>query len=190
MIQLHKQNVVLLNQVGNNMCSVNKKSKEPFIAGSDRHRIYRPGRNIKQRGFVLVLALVLLAVMTLIGISSMNSANMELRAAANAQHHQVAFNAVQSVLEFAISDAGTQIIDYQDSNSGAQVISTHTVANTNNLSASAAYTGCSIGIGSSMEEGKGVRYNFLNITGTGTNKTGTAKSVQVQGVRHVSAACK
>lgn len=143
----------------------------------------------RQQGFVLILALVLLAVMTLIGVSSMNSASMELRAAANAQHHQVAFNAVQSVIEFAISDTGTQLIDYQNSNSAAQVITSHTVEDANNLTASAEYVGCSIGIGSSMEEGKGVRYNYLNITGTGSNKSGTATSTQVQGVRHVSAAC-
>lgn len=146
--------------------------------------------NSKQNGFVLVLALVLLAVMTLIGVSSMNSASLELKAAANAQHHQVAFNAVQSVLEFAISNTGTQLIDYQNSDSAAQVITTHTVTNTSNLKATAEYVGCSIGIGSSMEDGKGIRYNYLNITGTGTNKSGAAASTQIQGVRNISAACK
>jgi len=63
--------------------------------------------NSKQQGFVLILALVMLTVLTLIGVSSMNSANMELRATANAQQHQVAFNAVQALIEYSVSPSTT-----------------------------------------------------------------------------------
>jgi type IV pilus assembly protein PilX len=145
-------------------------------------------RQLKQQGFVLVLALVLLAVLTLIGVSSMNSANMELKATANAQHHKVAFNGVQSVLEYAVSATGASLIDFQTNDPTPQVIST-SVTNTSSLSASAVYGGCSVGVGSSLEEGKGFSYNFFNITGTGSNKSGTATSIQVQGIRFPAAAC-
>ncbi len=67
----------------------------------------------RQRGFVLVLALVMLAVLTLIGVSSMNSANMELKITANSRQHQVAYNAAQSLLEYTASDGGVGVIDYQ-----------------------------------------------------------------------------
>ncbi len=153
-----------------------------------QNKIVRLHRDNRQSGFVLILILVMMAVMTLIGISSMKSANMELRAAANAQQHQMAFNGVQSVIEFAVSSVGAGLIDYQTSNVTPQVV-THTVVNTTALSASAVYVGCTVGVGSSLEEGKGPRVNFFNITGSGANKTGSATSTQVQGVRFPAAAC-
>jgi len=140
------------------------------------------------KGFVLILALIMLAVLTLIGVSSMNSANMELKAASNAAQHQVAFNAVQSLLDYAISDAGVTILDFQTDSATPQSL-TYTLTNTSNLSATMDYAGCSAGTGSSLEAGRGFGYNFYNITGTGSNKTGTATSIQGQGVRYPSAAC-
>jgi len=142
----------------------------------------------KNRGFVLILALVMLAVLTLIGVSSMNSANMELKAASNAAQHQVAFNAVQSLLDYAISDAGVAVLDFQTDSTATQTL-TYSLANSSNLTASMNYAGCSSAVGSSLEAGKGFGYNFYNITGTGSNKTGTATSIQGQGVRYPSAAC-
>lgn len=143
-----------------------------------------------QQGFVLVLSLVLLAVMTLIGVSSMDSASMELRAAGNAQQHQVAFNAVQSLLEYTVSDQGeTPIIDFQTSDEDLTQTVTATLPNAKSLSASIVYSGCSIGLGSSLEKGKGFSYNFFTITGTGQNTTETATSIQGQGVRYPSASC-
>ncbi|MBT8119353.1 MAG: hypothetical protein KJN89_06505 [Gammaproteobacteria bacterium] len=142
----------------------------------------------RQRGFVLVLALVLLAVLTLIGVSSMQRANMELKATANSQQHQIAFNAVQSLLEFAISDTGASSVDYQTTDPTPQVVTT-SLANASNLSGSVVYSGCSVGVGSSLEEGKGFSYNFFNIDGTGSNKTGTSTSLQTQGIRFPAAAC-
>ena len=141
----------------------------------------------KQQGFVLILALVLLAVMTLIGVSSMNSANMELKATANAQQHQFAFNAGQSILEYAISADGASYIDFQTSDPTPQPVTTTVmgVATT----AVAVYAGCAVGIGSSLEEGKGFSYNFFNIIGSGSNSTGTATSIQAQGIRFPVAAC-
>ena len=141
----------------------------------------------KQQGFVLILALVLLAVMTLIGVSSMNSANMELKATANAQQHQFAFSAGQSVLEFAVSDDDANTIDFQTNDPTPQTVTT-TVAGVS-LTAAAVYAGCSVGVGSSLEEGKGFSYNFFNIAGTGTNLTGSATSIQSQGIRFPAASC-
>ena len=141
----------------------------------------------KQQGFVLILALVLLAVMTLIGVSSMNSANMEMKATANAQQHQFAFNAGQSILEFAVSTDAANTIDFQTNDTTPQPVTT-TVAGVTST-AEAIYAGCSVGIGSSLEAGKGFSYSFFTITGSGTNSTGTATSIQAQGVRFPAAAC-
>jgi hypothetical protein len=141
----------------------------------------------QQRGFVLILALVLLAVMTLIGVSSMNSANMELKATANAKQHQVAFNAVQSLLEFMISKPGTGIIDYQTSDLVPQVYSAFAIAGGSKLTGTVNYLGCAKGTGGSLEAGKGFSYNFYNVQGSGSNATNTAISNQTLGVRFPSA---
>ncbi|HHJ35674.1 MAG TPA: hypothetical protein ENJ87_07900 [Gammaproteobacteria bacterium] len=149
----------------------------------------------QQRGFVLVLALVLLTVLTLIGVSSMNSASIELKSAANAQQHQIAFNAVQSVIEYAISDTvvkggGTPLLDYQTNSSAAQAPLTYAMSNASGLKAELAYVGCLPGApGSSLEDGRGFGYNLYTLTATGSNAKGTAISQQVQGVRHLAAAC-
>lgn len=141
----------------------------------------------RQRGFVLILALVMLAVLTLIGVSSMNSANMELKATANAKQHQVAFNATQSLLEFTISKPGTGIIDYQTMNPAPQIYSSYVLPGASGLTASVDFIGCSKGVGGSLEAGRGFSYNFYNIRGSGSNATGTATSSQTLGVRFPSA---
>ena len=147
----------------------------------------------RQNGMVLVLSIVLLVVMTLIGISSMNSANMELRATANAQQHYKAFSAGQSLLEYTISSnavtTGGGAIDYQTRDAVAQTVA-ETLDSVTSI-ASIIYDGCSVGIGSSLESGKGVSYNFYNISGTGQNNAiGTAVSGQSLGVRYPAAACE
>lgn len=144
----------------------------------------------QQSGFVLVLALVLLTVMTLIGVASMEGSSMELKATANAQQHQVAFNVTQSVLEFALS--GTTNLNFQntaDQNVNTALLPAAVLAETLSLSGASVYAGCSVGVGSSLEEGKGLNYNFFEITSTASNATGTATSIQGQGLRYPAAAC-
>lgn len=141
----------------------------------------------QQRGFVLILALVMMAVLTLIGVSSMNSANMELKAAANAKQHQVAFNAAQSLLEFTISKPGTNVINYQTMDATPQLYNGYVMAGASALSATISYTGCGKGTGGSLEAGKGFGFNFYNVRGGASNATGSATSNQVLGVRYPSA---
>ena len=143
----------------------------------------------QQRGFVLVLALVMLAVLTLIGVSSMNSANMELKATANAKQHQLAFNATQSLLEFTVSKPGTLVIDYQTRATTPQVYSAYVLPDASALSASVEYIGCTKGLGGSLEDGKSFGYNFFDIQASGMNANGTARSNQTLGLRYPAAAC-
>ncbi len=145
-----------------------------------------------QRGFVLILALVLLAVLTLIGVASMNSANMELRATANARQHLIAFNSGQSLLEYTLSTGALrddgEVINYQTTAAVAQGVG-HPV-NNNTSQASVAFVGCSFAPGSSLEEGKGFSYNFFGVEVTGANSnSGAAVSRLNQGVRFPAAAC-
>jgi len=143
----------------------------------------------RQQGFVLILVLVLLAVLTLIGLSSMNSSNLELKATANARQHQTAFNAVSSLLEYTVAADPLVLINFQTVPAGVQTVSDYTMAGTSSLVATVTYAGCAASVGSSLEEGKGFSSNFFNVAGTGANAAGTATSAQVQGIRFPAAAC-
>ncbi|PCI09286.1 MAG: hypothetical protein COB77_00250 [Gammaproteobacteria bacterium] len=142
-----------------------------------------------QQGFVLILSLVILAVLTLIGVSSMNSANIELKATANAQHHRKAFDGGESMLEFTLSNPAELLIDWQVTDTTVVQTVTYVLANTSNLSANIRYVGCMVGIGSSLEAGKGFSYGFFQVAGSGSNVSGTATSSQTHGVRYPAASC-
>ena len=142
---------------------------------------------VRQQGFVLILVLVLLATLTLIGVSSMNSSNMELKATANARQHHVAFNAVQSLIEYAVSGQTAVTVDFQTVPSTVQTVP-YTMTGASALTADVAYAGCAASVGNSIA-GKGFSSNFFNVTATGANASGTSTSTQVQGVRFPAAAC-
>lgn len=147
---------------------------------------------VRQQGFVLIMALVLLGVMTLIGVSSMSSTNVELKATSNARQHHLAFNAVQSVLAFSIS--GDTNLDLQEIGNQNVVMPTTLLPDVASLVGSMRQDGCLVGVGSSLEEGRGFYYNYFQIIASGNNKTsggsaGSASSTQVQGVRFPAAGC-
>jgi type IV pilus assembly protein PilX len=56
-----------------------------------------------QRGAVLVMGLVLLMVLTILGVSGMNTATLELAMAGNAQFHQAAFQAAETGIDISIA---------------------------------------------------------------------------------------
>ncbi|HEY5624174.1 MAG TPA: pilus assembly PilX N-terminal domain-containing protein [Gammaproteobacteria bacterium] len=59
----------------------------------------------RQKGAALVVGLVLLMVLTILGISGMNTATLELTMASNAQFQQDAFQAAETGIDIAISSA-------------------------------------------------------------------------------------
>jgi cytoskeletal protein RodZ len=62
---------------------------------SDNHR--------KQKGAALIVGLVLLLVLTVLGISGMNMATLELQMANNTQAAQLAFQAAETGIDIALS---------------------------------------------------------------------------------------
>ena len=148
----------------------------------------------KQSGAVLVMALVMLAVLTLIGVASMDSSSMELKIASNTQEHDVAFQAAQSIIAFVISDdpARELVINYQNISDATQEITylgPNTTFSPSENNVVVTHVGCSAGIGDSLEEGKGQKYNFYDAKVTGYNVRGSSNSVQIQGVRYFAAGC-
>ena len=106
----------------------------------------------KQSGMVLVLALVMLAVLTLIGVASMDSSSLELKVAANTQEHEVAFQAAQAVIAFATSIDPDNTVDYHDVSSTPQTLNyPGPNSSITGITGNATVTrvGCSAGIGDS-----------------------------------------
>ncbi len=60
----------------------------------------------EQPGAALVVGLVLLMILTVLGISGMTTATLELTMAGNAQFYQEAFQAAETGLEIAIAAGG------------------------------------------------------------------------------------
>jgi type IV pilus assembly protein PilX len=58
----------------------------------------------KQAGATLIVGLVLLLVLTVVGVSGMNTATMEVAMAGNVQYQQDAFQLAESAIDTAIAD--------------------------------------------------------------------------------------
>ena len=144
---------------------------------------------------MLVMALVMLTVLTLIGVSSMSSSTLELKVAGNTQQHDIAFQAAQTIIDITASDDPANTNNYQvfitDSAApGFEQIINYASADGKATAQSATFwVGCKKNIGSSLEEGKAPASNFFNVRATGMTITGSSSSVQVQGLRFPAAAC-
>jgi len=57
----------------------------------------------RQKGAALIVALVLMLILTIIGISGMNMATLELQMAGNSQAAQLAFQAAETGIDVALS---------------------------------------------------------------------------------------
>lgn len=154
----------------------------------------------KQSGLVLVMALVMLAVLTLIGVSSMSGSTLEMKVASNMQQHTVAFQAAQSRLAFAGADDPANPIDYLlpidvKADPSTWPVQTCNVeqgcANGTDWVATAdvRYLTCGKGFGSSLEAGKGFSYRIFEIKATGETATGSSRSVQASAMRYPVKGC-
>lgn len=66
-------------------------------------RNYTLGSRHDQRGAVLVAGLIILMVLTVLGVSSINTATLELTMAGNAQAHQEAFQAAETGIDISMA---------------------------------------------------------------------------------------
>ena len=78
---------------------------------------YQTGLRSSQRGATLIVGLVLLLVLTVVGVSGMNTATMEITMAANTQFQQDAFQNTEDAADIVIatrnySTAGAATMDW------------------------------------------------------------------------------
>jgi type IV pilus assembly protein PilX len=148
----------------------------------------------RQSGAVLIVSLVILTVLTLIGVASMSSSTLELKVASNAQQHDTAFQAAQNIIEIIASTSPLNTVNYQvfktdPSATDYEQNLSYTSTDGSTAQTVVTYSGCKAQIGSSIEEGKGLSVNFFRARATGTTSTGSATSIQMQGIRYPAAAC-
>jgi type IV pilus assembly protein PilX len=141
-------------------------SRKPFFARS-------PIRSRQQRGAALVVGLILLMVLTLLAISGMNTASLELQMAGNAQYGQNAFQAAETGIERTMSSG------VYNTNSDTPLDSTtdkfKTVMHYNKFNGT---TDVPDG-GYSMGVGTGFKAYHFDVTSTGESARG-ARSTHIQ----------
>jgi len=134
------------------------------------HRVQRTNR---QQGAALVVGLILLLVITLLAISGMSTASLELQMAGNAQYGQNAFQASENGIEQTMmsgdydtgTDTGETSAEYQ--------YETVMTFNKDNGVTDVPEGGYSMGVG------KGFKAYHFDITSTGEASRG-ARAVHVQ----------
>lgn len=138
----------------------------------------------QQRGAVLIMSMLMLLVMTLIGITTMNTATLEEKMSANSMNSNISLQASESAVDAALNDTANLVAAL---NSGSAVNVTVNLGTTGVTSVAAiSYIGATIAPGFSFGNNQGTfsTYQF-EATGTGTVTAANATTVTVQGVYRV-----
>lgn len=137
-----------------------------------------------QRGTVLLVSLILLAVMTVISLSLMGNSTIEERMAGNQMNNHLTFHAAESATEITISDTAalsnaitsttdiTNTVDVGDSSIAATV--------------TLSYVGDAVPSGWSLGENEGsfVAYN-VRAMGTASKTNAHASTSAAQGISRI-----
>jgi len=161
---------------------------------SDKHEAYRKQGMAEQSGAVLVMALVLLTVMTLIGVTTMTGSSMEMRVARNMQQHNIAFQGAQSRIECATAETTTTPINFKINIPDLSDPTTWPVQYSNpaegcadgidwSATATVVYKGCDTGFGNSLEANRSIAMRTFEINVIATANGGISRSIQGQGIR-------
>jgi len=130
-----------------------------------------------QRGVALVLAMVILVILTMLGISSMKSSTLELKMAAGIQDNTMAFQAAESGLVEAFR---TMTLDPNQT-----VTSSFSPVSGITATTQTSYTGKSLVTGTTLPS-SAQYYRYSNFEQTATAiSSGGAKVVINQGVRQL-----
>jgi type IV pilus assembly protein PilX len=137
-----------------------------------------------QSGAVLVISLILLLVLTVIGVTSMRSATLEEKMAANTMNHDATFHAAESAIENALDDTNSLVQAILTSNTVTVNLDVGDSSVTTD--AQVKYLGSGIALGFSLGQNSSAFSSYrFDATGTAT-RANTGASVTVsQGVRRI-----
>jgi len=138
----------------------------------------------KQTGAVLIMSMLMLLVMTLIGITTMNTATLEEKMSANSMNNNISLQASESAVDAALADTNNLVLALNSSTP----ISVTTNLGTSGVTsvASITYIGSTIAPGFSFGNNQGTfsTYQF-EAEGTGAVPAANATSVTVQGIYRI-----
>jgi type IV pilus assembly protein PilX len=151
----------------------------------------RAGSARRQGGAALVVGMILLMVLTLLAISGMNSATLELQMAGNAQFSENAFQAAETGVEEALREARVNGVNTANVDAPKTEVVTGTsdhyeiltMHNPDNGVTKVPSGGFSMGVG------KGFSAYHFDVTSTGTSAR-SATQTHVQGFYVVAQAAK
>ncbi len=139
---------------------------------TQKHR-FRMSPIPSQRGAALVVGLILLLVITLLAISGMSTASLELQMAGNAQYGQNAFQAAETGIEQAMLSGSYDTENTTTKDSTDLKFKSVTTYNKENGRTEIPEGGYSMGVG------KGFKAYHFDITSTGESARG-ARATHVQ----------
>ena len=145
--------------------------------------LLRAARARRQSGAALVVGLILLMVLTLLAISGMNGATLELQMAGNAQYSENAFQAAETGIEEAMREArlngvNTANVDPEATEAvGDSETDHYTILTRHNVDNGVTKVPSG---GFSMGVGKGFSAYHFDVTSTGTSSR-DATETHVQG---------
>jgi len=145
----------------------------------------------RQSGAALVVGMILLMVLTLLAISGMNGATLELQMAGNAQYSENAFQAAETGVEEALREAringvNTANVDPEKTETVAGTTDAYTIQTLHNPDNGVTKVPSG---GFSMGVGKGFSAYHFDVTSTGTSSR-SATQTHVQGFYVVAQAAK
>jgi type IV pilus assembly protein PilX len=148
-----------------------------------RNRNFKFHRLSRQRGAALVIGLILLVIVTLLAVSGMGTASLELIMAGNEQYRQKAFEASQAGIEIALTKLSTVPQDGADKPDSGDTPGSKTGEQP--YTTNSRYMGDDLNV-PGFSAGKFVGFHY-QITSEGTSARG-ARSVQQQGAYVIQSA--
>jgi len=138
----------------------------------------------KQNGAVLVMSMLMLLIMTMIGVTTMNTATMEEKMSANSMNSNISLQASESAVDAALNDTNNLVLALNSST--AIAISVDLGDPNITANATILYKGATIAPGFSFGANQGTfsTYQF-EAEGTGEVPAAKAKTVTAQGVYRV-----
>jgi len=140
----------------------------------------------EQQGGALMISLVLIFMMTLMGISSMRSATLEKRMAANSVHKSIALQAAESATELALGRQsnleGALVLDGYPYSATVDLDSEKNI----NIGADVAFKGIGAPLGFGLGAGSGFTAYRYEATGTASIPVIEAQSQIVQGAYRIA----
>lgn len=133
---------------------------------------FQPAR--RQSGAVLIVAMILLVVLTLLGVTAMNTSSLEEKMASNTQEQVHAFQAAETGISQAFND--TSAYDLDGTCGVSEVVSTDFAGSANDLKYCSNFMGMSPPPPGSLYSAtsfQAAHFNFRSTGNSGTNVAAT-----------------